>query len=121
MLKSGSAGPKKIIWQKLKMLDYTTPKQDLPPTHIYLRNTISLKGLEPGDYDLIIILHDEVNEGRTATQVVKFRVIPADDPQKECRRRARRTKLRPRRTLRRPNDVRRNSRGLELSAVKLLA
>jgi hypothetical protein len=74
-------GTKKIIWQKLKMLDYTTPKQDLPPTHIYLRNTISLKGLEPGEYDLILILHDEVNEGRTATQVVKFRVIPADDPQ----------------------------------------
>ncbi len=73
-------GSKKIIWQKLKMLDYTTPKQDLPPTNIYLRNTISLKGLEPGDYDLIIILHDEINEGRTATQVVKFRVIPADDP-----------------------------------------
>ena len=65
------------------MLDYTTPKQDLPPTQIYLRNTISLKGLEPGEYDLIIILHDEVNEGRTATQVVKFRVIPADDPEKE--------------------------------------
>jgi hypothetical protein len=76
-------GTKKIIWQKLKMLDYTTPKQDLPPTQIYLRNTISLKGLEPGDYDLIIILHDEVNEGRTVTQVVKFRVIPADDPQKK--------------------------------------
>ena len=76
-------GSKKIIWQKLKMMDYTTPKQDLPPTQIYLRNTISLKGLEPGDYDLIIILHDENNEGRTATQVVKFRVIPADDPQKK--------------------------------------
>ena len=68
------------------MLDYTTPKQELPPTHVYLRNTISLKGLEPGEYDLIIILHDEVNEGRTATQVVKFRVIPADDPQKKERR-----------------------------------
>ncbi|MGP0064208.1 MAG: hypothetical protein ACLQGP_11490 [Isosphaeraceae bacterium] len=76
-------GSKKILWQKLKMMDYTTPKQDFPPTQIYLRNTISLKGLEPGDYDLIIILHDENNESRTATQVVKFKVIPADDPEKK--------------------------------------
>ena len=76
-------GTKKILWQKLKMVDYTTPKRDLPPTQVYLRNTISLKGLEPGEYDLIIILHDENNEGRTATQAVKFRVIPADDPQKK--------------------------------------
>jgi hypothetical protein len=76
-------GVKKFFWQKLKILDYTTPKQDLPPSQIYLRNTISLKGLEPGEYDLIIILHDENNEGRTATQVVKFRIIPADDPQKK--------------------------------------
>ena len=34
-------GSKKIFWQKLKMLDYTTPKKELPPTHVYLRNTIS--------------------------------------------------------------------------------
>jgi hypothetical protein len=75
-------GKKGFLWEKLKMVDYTTPKQDLPPTQLYLRNTISLKGLEPGEYDLVITLHDEVNEGRTATQVVKFRVIPADDPRK---------------------------------------
>ena len=76
-------GAKKVLWQKLKMVEYLTPKQDLPPSHLYMRNTISLKGLEPGEYDLIIILHDENNEGRTATQIVKFRVIPAADPRKE--------------------------------------
>jgi hypothetical protein len=76
-------GAKKYLWQKLKMVDYTTPKREFPPTQIYMRNTIALKGLEPGEYEIVIILHDEMNEGRTASQVVKFRVIPADDPQKK--------------------------------------
>ena len=44
---------------------------------IFLRNTISLKGLKPGDYELIIILHDEIAKGPPATQAVKFRVIAA--------------------------------------------
>jgi hypothetical protein len=84
-------GAKKYLWQKLKMLDYTTPKRELPPTQIYLRNTIALKGLEPGEYEIVIILHDEMNEGRTATQVVKFRVIPADDPRKKDKEKAKAT------------------------------
>ncbi len=73
-------GAKKFIRQKLKVLDYTTPKTERPPELIYLRNTISLKGLEPGDYDFVITLRDEVAKGAPARQVVKFRVIPADDP-----------------------------------------
>ena len=56
-------GAKKFIRQKLKVLDYTTPKTERPPELIYLRNTISLKGLEPGEYDFVITLRDEVAKG----------------------------------------------------------
>lgn len=76
-------GSKKVIWEKPKMVDYTTPKSDLPPSLIYMRNTIALKDLPPGEYDLVIVLHDEFNESRTATQSVKFRVVPADDARKK--------------------------------------
>jgi hypothetical protein len=74
-------GAKTAIRQKLKVLDYTTPKMEQPPQLIYLRNTISLKGLEPGEYDFVIILRDEVGKGPPARQVVRFRVIPASGPQ----------------------------------------
>jgi hypothetical protein len=76
-------GGKAVLFQKLKMLDYTA-KSPRPPERIYFRNTISLKGLKPGDYDLVIILHDEIDKGAAATQVVKFRVIPAADPRKKA-------------------------------------
>jgi hypothetical protein len=79
-------GQKAILWEKKKLLDYTTPRCPQPPLQTYLRNTISLKGLKPGDYEFTIILHDEVAKGATATQVVDFRVIPAADPRKEAQR-----------------------------------
>ena len=74
-------GEKAVLRQKLKILDYK-PTIPFPPQLIYLRNTISLKGLRPGDYDLTIILHDEIAKSSAVTQVVKFRVIPAQDPRK---------------------------------------
>jgi len=75
-------GEKAILRQKLKILEYK-PKNPTPPQYVYLRNTVSLKGLAPGDYDLTIILRDEVAKCPAATQVVKFRVIPAQDPRKK--------------------------------------
>jgi hypothetical protein len=75
-------GEKAIVRHKKKLLEYTA-KSPQPPELIYLRNTISLKELKPGDYDLTIILHDEIAKGPPATQVVKFRVIPAQDPRKK--------------------------------------
>ncbi len=72
-------GEKTVLRQKLKLLDYK-PKNASPPQYVYLRNTFSLKGLPPGDYDFTIILRDEVAKCPAATQVVKFRVIPAQDP-----------------------------------------
>ena len=66
----------------------TSPRARTALGQIYIRNTISLKGLEPGDYELTIILHDELDKGGPASrQVVKFKVIPPDDPRTRCRRR----------------------------------
>jgi hypothetical protein len=74
-------GAKPILRQKKKLLDFK-PLYATPPRFLYLKQTVSLKGLAPGDYDLTIILHDELGKGPTATQVVKFKVIPPLDPSK---------------------------------------
>ncbi|MHB1557889.1 MAG: hypothetical protein ACYC61_10445 [Isosphaeraceae bacterium] len=73
-------GSKAIVRQKKKLLDYN-PKTKDPPRQIYLRNTISLKGLSPGDYELTILLHDELDRGSPPSrQVVKFTIVPPGDP-----------------------------------------
>lgn len=74
-------GEKTILLQKLKMYTYK-PRSEQPPRLLYMKNTISLKGLAPGDYELTLILHDEIAKCPPATQVVRFRVIPPLDPQK---------------------------------------
>ena len=63
------------------MLDYK-PKVTSDPQLLYLRASVSLKGLAPGEYDLTIILHDEIAKGSSASQVIKFKVIPAKDPRR---------------------------------------
>jgi hypothetical protein len=75
-------GQKEVLLQKLKMYEYK-PKSEQPPRRLYMKNAISLKGLSPGDYDLTLILNDEIAKGPAVKQVVKFRVIPADDPGKQ--------------------------------------
>jgi hypothetical protein len=73
-------GGKEIVRQKRKVVEYD-PKSKDPLGPIYIRNTISLKGLEAGDYDLTIILRDERDKEAPPTrQVVKFKVIPPHDP-----------------------------------------
>jgi hypothetical protein len=74
-------GAKAVLRQKLKIFEYK-PRSAEPPRLLYMKSTISLKELPPGDYDLILILHDEIAKGAPATQVVKFRIIPAVDPRK---------------------------------------
>ncbi len=75
-------GSKGVVRQKQKLLNYN-PKTKDPPRQIYLRNTISLKGLAPGDYELTIILHDELDKASPPSrQVVKFTIVPPDDPGK---------------------------------------
>ncbi len=78
---------KVALWSKDKVLDYSA-KSEAPIAQIYLTNTISLKGLKPGDYDLDVILHDEVAGGRPATQTLRFSIKPAavedgDEPDAE--------------------------------------
>jgi hypothetical protein len=73
---------KKVLREKRKLVDYE-PKGKEPLRQIYIKNTISLKGLEPGDYELTIILHDEVDKDAPPTkQIVKFKVIPVLDAKK---------------------------------------
>ena len=74
-------GAKTILRQKKKLIEFN-PVYPTPPRFVYVKQSVSLKGLAPGDYDLIIILHDELAKGATATQTVKFKVIPPLDPHK---------------------------------------
>jgi hypothetical protein len=74
-------GQKEVLLQKLKMYEYK-PKSEQPPRYLYMKNAISLKGLAPGDYDLTILLRDEIAKGPSVQQVVRFRIVPSDDPQK---------------------------------------
>ena len=72
---------KVVIRQQLKLLDYTAKFED--PSHmIFLRNSISLKGLPPGEYEFVVTLHDAFAKGSAAKQVVRFTVITAKDPSK---------------------------------------
>ena len=72
-------GRKEVVRQKKKVVEYD-PKSKDPLGPIFIRNTISLKGLEPGDYDLTVILYDQLDKGAPPSkQIVKFRVIPAHD------------------------------------------
>lgn len=81
-------GEKAVLWSKSKLLDYSV-RTDTPPQFIYLRNTIALKGLKPGEYDFDIVLRDEVAQTTPAVRTLPFRVLPspaasaparADDP-----------------------------------------
>jgi hypothetical protein len=75
-------GKKEIVRQKKKLVNFEV-KQRQPPGPFYIRNMISLKGLDPGDYELTIILHDELDKGSPPSkQVVKFKVIPTTDLKK---------------------------------------
>jgi hypothetical protein len=67
-------GEKTVLQRKAKLVDYEF-KSKVAPTPVYMRNTISMKGLTPGDYDLEIILHDDLAEGPPATQTLPFRIV----------------------------------------------
>ncbi len=69
-------GERTVLRSKKKLLDFEV-KSDFPPVLVYLRNSISLKGLKPGQYELDIILHDKVGGGAPANQVLTFRVVAA--------------------------------------------
>jgi hypothetical protein len=73
-------GEDAVLLFKAKLLDYdwTSPQ---PPNPVYLRNTVSLKGLPPGAYEFDIILHDKLApDAPAARQTLPFRVIPPSEP-----------------------------------------
>lgn len=69
-------GRKEVLRQKKKVVDYEPKsKEGLGP--IYIKSTVSLKGLTPGEYNLTIILYDALDPSAPPSrQVVPFRVIP---------------------------------------------
>ncbi|MDR3617861.1 MAG: hypothetical protein P4L85_00810 [Paludisphaera borealis] len=75
-------GQKKVLLRKAKLLDYEA-KSDIPPDEIYIRNTFSLKGLPPGEYEYDMILKDLNAKPATVTvtESVKFRVVAAKLPE----------------------------------------
>lgn len=69
-------GAKGVIWSKPKLLDFTASSVD-PPRQVYLRNTISLKGLKPGEYDYDVVLHDAVGRSASAVRTLPFTIVEA--------------------------------------------
>jgi|SRR5271157_572603 len=67
-------GEKTVLRRKKSLLDYE-PESPNPLGPIYLRNSFSLKGLAPGEYEYDIILRDENEPGPPAIQSLKFRIV----------------------------------------------
>lgn len=73
-------GNKEVLRQKKKVVDYE-PKSKNPLGPIYIKSTVSLKGLTPGAYELTIVLYDALDPSAPPSrQVVPFKVIPPFDP-----------------------------------------
>ena len=68
-------GEKTVLMKKDKILEYD-PTFETPSERIYLTNSVGLKGLPPGEYELDIVLKDGLDEGSTATQSLPFTIIP---------------------------------------------
>jgi hypothetical protein len=73
------AGEKTVLRRKKNFLDYEAKTRE-PPGPVFLRNSVSLKGLPPGEYEFDVILRDENSKVPAVTQSLKFRVIPAVQP-----------------------------------------
>jgi len=69
-------GEKTVLRIKKRLLDVES-RSRTSPDFLYLRNTVSLKDLPPGDYEFDIILRDENAPGSTAKQTLKFQIVPA--------------------------------------------
>jgi hypothetical protein len=74
-------GQKAILREKKNLFEYK-PSGPEPPRQLYFKLQVGLKGLSPGDYNLTVILHDEIANAVPATQVVKFRIVPPADAKK---------------------------------------
>jgi hypothetical protein len=75
-------GEKAALQRKANMVDYEI-REKTSPDFLFVRNTVSLKGLKPGDYDFVIILHDALGKKPPAQQVMPFRIVPVKLPKPE--------------------------------------
>jgi hypothetical protein len=66
----------KAVLQKKDGLGEYEPTFDKRDQTIYIVNNIGLKGLEPGDYEIDVVLHDLLEKDVTATQTVAFTIVP---------------------------------------------
>ncbi len=72
-------GEKKVLQKKDKIVEYA-PTFETTYERLYLLTNISLKGLPPGEYELDVVLHDELAMDATAKQTVNFTIIPVELP-----------------------------------------
>ena len=68
-------GQKILIYTKDKFADYKHADNE-PLQLLFLRSSISLKSLKPGDYELDLILHDLVGKSAPAKRTVFFKIVP---------------------------------------------
>jgi hypothetical protein len=75
---------KTVLLKKDEILRYEA-KSKVPPLHLYLSNYISTKGLSPGEYDLEIIMHDQLGKAASVSKVIPFKIkqLHPDDPRNE--------------------------------------
>ncbi len=64
----------KAVVLKIKPMEFKST-YPTPPEHIYLTNTIALKGVKPGDYDFEITLRDAIGKSAPATRNLQFTVV----------------------------------------------
>ncbi|SIO59583.1 hypothetical protein SAMN05444166_6104 [Singulisphaera sp. GP187] len=75
-------GEKTVLLRKENLLDFEI-KVDYPPNPIYLKNSVSLKGLKPGEYDYDLILRDKHAPTQVAKETLRFRVVAAALPNED--------------------------------------
>lgn len=78
-------GERRVLLAKDKLVDYKGKSKE-PPLNIFLSNSISLKSLPPGEYEMEIILRDEIGKGPTTSQILKFRVKGSETAEEKAER-----------------------------------
>jgi hypothetical protein len=73
-------GEKAVLRRKRNILDYEAKSQQ-PPERIFLRNSVPLKGLPPGEYEYDILLRDANGGGAVVTRSLAFKIIPPSRPE----------------------------------------
>ena len=71
------AGEKVPFQKKDKLVEFESTFEQADQL-LYMVSNLSLKGLSPGEYELDVVLHDVLEEGASATQTVKFKVVPVE-------------------------------------------